>query len=364
MSANAIVITTDFINEFVNNEIILTKTKKTYVGSVLIKLESFNDKDELHKLNAPAIINYDNNGKKISKYWYKNGKLHRDEDKYAYAEYDNSGWHKVQKWYKDGKIHRDGDLPAQIVYNKDDKITKTWYKDDEIFRDNNLAPIIDYDFGYVYMKTWCNKDGTIHRDGDLPAREYYSSYNEILMAKTWYKNGNIHRDGDLPAYERYDLDNIENYHTRIWYKDGNIHRDRDLPAYEKYSPFSKKLQSQTWYKNGNIHRDGDLPAEKTYYDGETLYSETWYKEGKKYRNGDKPCYIKYNRDSVVEVKECHDNIDISLSNEPAITKEHYYPNDELAENPIINNDDLIEKIKKFSTTDIIKCLEILDIINK
>ena len=58
-----------------------------------------------------------------TKKWYKNGELHRDNDKPAII------WSNGQKeWYKNGKRHRDGDKPA--VINPDDNI--------EIYYSNNI----------------------------------------------------------------------------------------------------------------------------------------------------------------------------------------------------------------------------------
>ena len=78
------------------------------------------------------------------KWWFKNGKCHRNGNlsavEYAYGD---------KCWYKNGKRHRDGDLPAIEYVNGD----KFWY--------NN---------------------GFHHRDNDLPAIEYANGI------KWWYKN--------------------------------------------------------------------------------------------------------------------------------------------------------------------------------
>ncbi len=44
-----------------------------------------------------------------SKFWYQDGKLHRDNDLPAVEWADGS-----RSWYKDGKHHRDNGLPAII----------------------------------------------------------------------------------------------------------------------------------------------------------------------------------------------------------------------------------------------------------
>jgi hypothetical protein len=68
-----------------------------------------------HSINdLPAVI-YENG----AKYWYNEGKLHRDGDLPAVILANGD-----QEWYTEGKLHRDGDLPARIFANGD----PYWYK--------------------------------------------------------------------------------------------------------------------------------------------------------------------------------------------------------------------------------------------
>ena len=91
------------------------------------------------------------------------------------------------KWYyKNGKLHRDGDLPA--IENRDGE--KHYYKNGERHRDGNLPAVELPDGTKSYYK-----NGELHRDGDLPAVEWSDG------SKFYYKNGKLHRDGDLPAIE-------------------------------------------------------------------------------------------------------------------------------------------------------------------
>ena len=57
---------------------------------------------------------------KGSKYWYQEGKIHRENDKPAATFSDGT-----KIWYKEGKIHRENNQPA-IIY--EDGSTKVWYK--------------------------------------------------------------------------------------------------------------------------------------------------------------------------------------------------------------------------------------------
>jgi hypothetical protein len=104
-----------------------------------------------------------------TRFWYKDGKLHRAGDKPAVVLSNGTRF-----WYKDGKQHRAGDKPAVVLSNGD----RFWYK-----------------------------DGKQHRAGDLPAVEGANG------TRFWYKEGELHRDGDKPAIEYFDG-------TRYWYKEG------------------------------------------------------------------------------------------------------------------------------------------------
>jgi hypothetical protein len=89
-------------------------------------------------------------------------------------------------FYKNRKLHRDDDLPAIINYRGD----KEWYQNGLLHRDN--GPAIETSNGY---KAWYQY-GEVHRiDGH--AIEYTDG------AKRWCQNGECHRlDG--PAFERRD----------------------------------------------------------------------------------------------------------------------------------------------------------------
>jgi antitoxin component YwqK of YwqJK toxin-antitoxin module len=87
-------------------------------------------------------------------------------------------------WYKNGKLHHDNDLPA-IIYEDGEK---RWYKNGQIHRENDLPAVI-CPYGY---QVWY-KNGEFHRENDFPA---------IILpdgTQYWYKNGLLHRDNDLPA---------------------------------------------------------------------------------------------------------------------------------------------------------------------
>jgi hypothetical protein len=126
------------------------KDGNTYANGVL---HSFDDK--------PAEIWLNN------KYWYKLGKLHRDNDLPAIIHSDGSS-----EWFQNGLLHREQDLSARIT-----KEFQVWYKNGLRHRDNDLPASIS-----AGIQEWW-KNGQLHRDNDKPAIIYKSGFT------FWYKNG-------------------------------------------------------------------------------------------------------------------------------------------------------------------------------
>lgn len=154
-------------------------------------------------------------------------------------------------WYKDGKLHRDNDLPA-IVYDNGDK---AWWSNGVLVKVYNAHLAVTR----YYAKTPPHKDNDfpivkalLHRDDDLPAEEYNDG------SKRWVRNGQLHRDGGKPAIEHASG-------CKEWWVYGSPHRE-DGPAIEW------KDQKQWWYK-GLIHREDGPALEKS--DG----TKEWYIKG-------------------------------------------------------------------------------------
>lgn len=110
--------------------------------------------------------------------------------------------------------------------------------------------------------TWYLKNNVIHRDDDLPAREYPDG-------GVWYKNGEIHRDGDLPA-------SISSG-NKSWYKNNLCHRDNDLPA-----QIIREGEILIWFKHGKKHRIGAPALIQKRHSYHMAYEEWWF-EGNKHR---------------------------------------------------------------------------------
>ena len=101
------------------------------------------------------------------KYWYKEGKYHREDG--PAIEYSSGG----KEWYKEGFHHRE-DGPAVELADG----TKYWYKEGKRHRID--GPAVERSDGTKY---WC-KEGACHRE-DGPA------YEDADGTKFWYIHGKL-----------------------------------------------------------------------------------------------------------------------------------------------------------------------------
>lgn len=130
----------------------------------------------------------------IKNYWNRNSNYSITEDKYE------------KKWYKNGKLHRDNDLPA-IIRARGGQV---WYNHGNIHCKDDLPAIIDADGDQYWYK-----NGKLHREDDKPSVIHSNGDQQ------WYKHGNLHRDDDQPAIVCADGE-------KHWYKNGERYRDHDF----------------------------------------------------------------------------------------------------------------------------------------
>ena len=153
--------------------------------------------------------------------------LHRDYDLPAVIEYLMNGDIYKMIWYKEGVMHRDNDKPAEICLFKNESTIVMWYK-----------------------------DGKLHRDNDKPANiSYYS--NRKPVGEAWFQNGKQHREGDKPADIRYTINGMIT--TQTWYHYGNVHRAGDKPADMWYFNDTNKIHSLSWRKENKPFRTKGNP---------------------------------------------------------------------------------------------------------
>ena len=139
----------------------------------------FGKTSKLHRVNGPARVKIMSDVKKIL--YYENGLKHR-LNKPAIIEENNISIIKYKKdfnqtfiYYKNGYIHRDEDKPAKIhVYGKQ-KI-KYWYKNGERHRDN-LPAIIEINNNKIVERVYCQHDEVHRLDGPAIIKPRYKLYS-------------------------------------------------------------------------------------------------------------------------------------------------------------------------------------------
>jgi len=135
--------------------------------------------------------------------YYVNGELYKKiEDHYGYDPdhiYENQGLiHKLkgeQTWYKNRKLHRENDLPALIDFDG----TQEWYKNGKLHRESDLPAIITHDGHQGWFI-----NGLRHRENDLPACV------DADGSQAWFINGVRHREtGPAIIGNEYTEDGLE-----------------------------------------------------------------------------------------------------------------------------------------------------------
>lgn len=202
-----------------------------------------------------------------SKYWYKNGKLHRDFDLPA-IEFSFG----AKVWYQNGEVHRENG-PA-IVFDDSAEEKSVFYSD--VFKRIKLLP---FEMDLSGSANCWVKYGLIHRELDEPAIECQDG------SRYWYKNGMPCRKGDKPSKILADG-------TKIWHKHGITRRKGEFPAKE-YGDGTK-----IWYKYGVIHRENGPAIECR--NG----AKIWFFYGKIHRDDDSPAIICPNGYKEIKKYEC------------------------------------------------------------
>ncbi len=215
-----------------------------------------------------------------TRYWYKDGKIHREDG--PAVEYEDG----AEFWWFEGKRHREGG-PAVEKSNR----YKEWYMNGLLHRED--GPACEYPGGtkHWYLegqeysekefnekikkpaakkaavkKTVVKKTATVQvlklKMDELVPKNYTGIMERANETKHWYKEGLWHRE-DGPAVEFSDGE-------KWWYKEGKRHRV-DGPAVECFDG------TKQWFLHGNLHRE-DGPAVE-FSNGDKV----WYKEGKCHR---------------------------------------------------------------------------------
>lgn len=101
-----------------------------------------------------------------------------------YRKYKNGD----EKWYKDGKLHRDNDLPAIIeIFDNEKLFHEAWYMNGKRHRKYNHASVFYYHHsnGKKFESWW--KNGELHREEGPAYIEYFEDDN--VEKESWWLNG-------------------------------------------------------------------------------------------------------------------------------------------------------------------------------
>jgi len=203
--------------------------------------------------------------------------IHRDGDLPALCIYNQDDELTVELWCQYGKVHRENG-PAFKTYYKGVVSRASWFRDGRLHREDDEPASIWYDqYGGIVSENWAVND-EFHREGNKPAIIRY--YSDSSIYNKWYKNGELHRENDKPADIQWAEDCKKVYYKK-WFKNGQLHRENDQPAYIQYDEFSvlDNVIQEDWYKNNRRHRENG-PASILYDEEDgTIRSEKYYKNG-------------------------------------------------------------------------------------
>ena len=177
--------------------------RKFLLCSTLTPNVNYN-KNIIYKYNK-LFHSFDNSQKYEIVYYLPNGNLHTFADPCKLC--CQNGIDILHIWFKDNKIHRDNDLPAVIhhrIGKEDIWNVKITMDDEPIFKD--ILKYFPKYFVFNEINMWF-KNGLPHRDNDSPS---------IIKPnwKEWRQNGLLHRDNDMPALVIYGIE--------TWYNKGTF----------------------------------------------------------------------------------------------------------------------------------------------
>ena len=157
-------------------------------------------------VNKSAIYKYNekyHNLNFIVVYYLPNGNLHTFENPCIVSCCLNTN-HLLHVWYKDNKIHRDDDNPSVIHVRNEDK---SLFPQISIIQERIFKDILHLFPQYYWLddiQMWF-KHGLPHRDNDLPA---------IIRGnhKEWRQNGLLHRNNGMPPCIIFGVKTWNNYY--------------------------------------------------------------------------------------------------------------------------------------------------------
>ena len=235
--------------------------------------------------------------------------LHR-EDGPAKIEYYCNGNIEHEEYYKDGVLHREYG-PVQTSYYEMGSNRKQ--SERYLIRDSKGELLDDI---YIYYYSNGNVDYESHSKGNKHHREngpattqYYENGNKKF--EVYYIEGKPHRENGPASTQYYENGNKKH---EIYYKDGVRHREDGPSKIEYYD--NGKIETEEYYKYGVLHRENG-PAITHYYENGNKKYDEYYKEGKPHRE-DGPAVIWYREDGSKECEKYFIEDKLHRENGPAI----------------------------------------------
>lgn len=183
-----------------NNSMVIEDLEDVYVWEYQV---SWYRGSQSHRSDGPAIVRYNESGKKIYEGWYQRGNPHRLDGR-AKIDYSEDGKITTESWYLDGIRHRVGG-PAVIIYNKDERIVcERWLQRGLLHREEGPARIEYTNDGKKLLEEW-QHEGKRHRDGG-PAVRYHVGEQQGYEA--WYNHGILQHEKFLTGTAGYGREGI------------------------------------------------------------------------------------------------------------------------------------------------------------
>lgn len=192
----------------------------------------------------------------------------------------------IETFNRDKQLHSVSDkMPSVLVFKNKKLVSKTWYCDGVVHRDNNKPAYIEYyPNGKVRMKCYL-LNNNFSRKGGPSIQEFYPNGN--LEREIWFLDGKKHREDGPAVIEYYVNGKIK---REIFYKNGEVERHiEDGPAVIVYDEngcvvsedyvFKQRLYKRVLYKEEGIYetvyeRDGDKEVVKVKLNGMDLGTNT------------------------------------------------------------------------------------------
>jgi hypothetical protein len=200
-----------------------------------------------------------------TKQWFKNGVLHRDNDKPAFICEVNYGAEK-SCWYIDGKLHRDNNKPAIVLCENNVITVKEWYINGECYKKFN-------DEGQ-FVKIECLQNEQLHNtDGPAVIKTFYDlkySGDEKVVKEWWVKGIRLN---DRNKFELTEL----NLPSDIL---GIIEKFKPIEQYIPKSVINGSLCEKIWFYNRKVVQIEEYDKGPYYSDSDSdkEYEPPYYSE--------------------------------------------------------------------------------------